>query len=145
MNECTYKNYGELPLMLNVVQVAAVLGISRAGAYELVHGEGFPTAGGQDRPVSGRSRTARAAGGLLSGTDHRPAAGRAPRPAVDRLGCGEHDHLCQQTGEPHQRRTGGQPAQDAQLHPSLSGAFLTSRLLGHGFGHAKNAKIPRHF
>lgn len=28
MNECTYKNYDELPLMLNVVQVAAVLGIS---------------------------------------------------------------------------------------------------------------------
>ena len=43
MNECTYKNYDELPLMLNIVQVAAVLGISRAGAYELVHSEGFPT------------------------------------------------------------------------------------------------------
>lgn len=44
MNECTYKNYDELPLTLNVVQVAAVLlGISRAGAYELVHSEGFPT------------------------------------------------------------------------------------------------------
>ena len=42
MNECTYKNYDELPLTLNVVQVAAVLGISRAGAYELVHSEGFP-------------------------------------------------------------------------------------------------------
>lgn len=42
MNECTYKNYDELPLMLNGVQVAAVLGISRAGAYELVHSEGFP-------------------------------------------------------------------------------------------------------
>lgn len=42
MNECTYKNYDELPLMLNVAQVAAVLGISRAGAYELVHSEGFP-------------------------------------------------------------------------------------------------------
>ena len=42
MNECTYKNFDELPLMLNVVQVAAVLGISRAGAYELVHSEGFP-------------------------------------------------------------------------------------------------------
>ena len=39
MNECTYKNYDELPLMLNVVQV---LGIFRAGAYELVHSEGFP-------------------------------------------------------------------------------------------------------
>lgn len=43
MNESTYKNYDELPLTLNVVQVAAVLGISRAGAYELVHSEGFPT------------------------------------------------------------------------------------------------------
>ena len=43
MNECTYKNCDELPLMLKVVQVAAVLGISRAGAYELVHSEGFPT------------------------------------------------------------------------------------------------------
>ena len=42
MNECTYKSFDELPLMLNVVQVAAVLGISRAGAYELVHSEGFP-------------------------------------------------------------------------------------------------------
>ena len=42
MNKCTYKNYDELPLMLNVVQVASVLGISRAGAYELVHSEGFP-------------------------------------------------------------------------------------------------------
>ena len=42
MNESTYKNYDELSLMLNVVQVAAVLGISRAGAYELVHSEGFP-------------------------------------------------------------------------------------------------------
>ena len=103
MNECTYKNYGELPLMLNVVQVAAVLGISRAGAYELVHSEGFPTAGGQDRPVSGRSRTARAAGGFLSGADHRSAPGRAPRPAVDGLGRGEYDHLCQQAGKPYQR------------------------------------------
>lgn len=43
MNECTYKSFDELPLMLNVVQVAAVLGISRVGAYELVHSEGFPT------------------------------------------------------------------------------------------------------
>ena len=42
MNEGTYKSFDELPLMLNVVQVAAVLGISRAGAYELVHSEGFP-------------------------------------------------------------------------------------------------------
>ena len=37
-----YKSYDELPLMLSVPEVAAVLGISRAGAYELVRGEGFP-------------------------------------------------------------------------------------------------------
>ncbi len=61
------------------------------------------TAGGQDRPVSGRSRTARTVGGILSGANHRPAPGRAPRPAVDGLGRGEHDHLRQQAGEPYQR------------------------------------------
>ena len=32
----------ELPLMLSVAEVAAVLGISRAGAYELAHSDGFP-------------------------------------------------------------------------------------------------------
>ena len=58
MNECTYKNYDELPLMLNVVQVAAVLGISRAGAYELVHSEGFPTLkiGGAEGQAAGMDR-----------------------------------------------------------------------------------------
>ena len=29
MNECTYKSFDELPLMLNVVQVAAVLGTTQ--------------------------------------------------------------------------------------------------------------------
>ena len=29
MNKCTYKNYDELPLMLNIVQVAAVLGTTQ--------------------------------------------------------------------------------------------------------------------
>ncbi len=37
-----YKSYDELPLMLSVPEVAAVLGISRAGAYELVRSAGFP-------------------------------------------------------------------------------------------------------
>ena len=35
-------DYDELPLMLSVTEVAAVLGIPRAGAYELVHGNEFP-------------------------------------------------------------------------------------------------------
>ena len=75
--------------------------MARQGHVELVNMEPFMEV--YDRPVSGRSGTARAAGGLLSGADHRPAAGRAPRPAVDGLGRGEYDYLCQQAGKPHQR------------------------------------------
>ena len=40
--EKQFKNYDELPLMLSVQDVSAVLGISRAGAYELVKSEDFP-------------------------------------------------------------------------------------------------------
>ena len=36
-------SYEQLPLMLNANQLATVLGISRAGAYELMHSKGFPT------------------------------------------------------------------------------------------------------
>ena len=42
MKQAVYKSYDELPLMLSVPEVAAVLGISRAGAYELVKGKDFP-------------------------------------------------------------------------------------------------------
>ena len=37
-----YHNFEELPLMMNMTDVAAVLGISRAGAYKLAHSETFP-------------------------------------------------------------------------------------------------------
>ena len=37
-----YHNFEELPLMMNITDVAAVLGISRAGAYKLAHCEAFP-------------------------------------------------------------------------------------------------------
>lgn len=43
MNQSKYKNYDELPLMLSVPEVASVLGISRAGAYELARSKGFPS------------------------------------------------------------------------------------------------------
>jgi|APSaa5957512622_1039677.scaffolds.fasta_scaffold99639_2 excisionase family DNA binding protein len=36
-------SYDELPIMLNANAVAQTLGISRAGAYELMHSKGFPT------------------------------------------------------------------------------------------------------
>ena len=42
MKKAMFKSYDELPLMLSVPEMAAALGISRAGAYELVRTEGFP-------------------------------------------------------------------------------------------------------
>ena len=42
MKQTVYKSYDELPLMLSVPEVASVLGISRAGAYDLVRSDGFP-------------------------------------------------------------------------------------------------------
>ena len=36
-------SYDQLPLMLNANAIARTLGISRAGAYELMHSKGFPT------------------------------------------------------------------------------------------------------
>ena len=38
-----YKSYDELPLMLSVPEVAIVLGISRAAAYELTRSKDFPS------------------------------------------------------------------------------------------------------
>ena len=43
MNKSSYKTYDALPLMLSVPDVAKVLGISRAGAYELSHSRAFPS------------------------------------------------------------------------------------------------------
>jgi excisionase family DNA binding protein len=42
LKQTAYKSYDDLPLMLSVPEVAAVLGISRAGAYELVRSANFP-------------------------------------------------------------------------------------------------------
>jgi len=36
-------SYDQLPIMLNANTIAQTLGISRAGAYELMHSDGFPT------------------------------------------------------------------------------------------------------
>lgn len=43
MNKSSYKTYDDLPLMLSVPDIARVLGISRAGAYELAHSREFPS------------------------------------------------------------------------------------------------------
>ena len=37
MNQKQYHSLEELPLMMNMADVAAVLGISRVGAYKLTH------------------------------------------------------------------------------------------------------------
>jgi excisionase family DNA binding protein len=37
------RNFEELPAMLTANELAEALGISRAGAYALIHSKGFPT------------------------------------------------------------------------------------------------------
>ena len=36
------KNYDDLPLVLDVLDIRLIMGISRVSAYELVHMPGFP-------------------------------------------------------------------------------------------------------
>ena len=43
MKKVQFKSYDELPLMLSVPEMAAALGISRAGGYDLVRTKGFPS------------------------------------------------------------------------------------------------------
>lgn len=38
-----YTKFEDLPVMLNADLVAQALGISRAGAYQVMHSRGFPT------------------------------------------------------------------------------------------------------
>ena len=42
MVQSKFKSYDELPLFLNAKTVTEILGISVAGAYELLHQEDFP-------------------------------------------------------------------------------------------------------
>ena len=43
MKKSIYKNYEELPLMLNAKQIGEVFGISISSAYELMREDGFPS------------------------------------------------------------------------------------------------------
>lgn len=38
-----FTSHDALPLYLNADQIAQLVGISRAGAYQLMHAKGFPT------------------------------------------------------------------------------------------------------
>ena len=39
----TFRSMDELPVILNAVQLSQALGISKAGAYNLLNSDGFPT------------------------------------------------------------------------------------------------------
>lgn len=42
MLQSSYQSFEQLPVILNMKNVAAVLGISESGAYDLCKAEGFP-------------------------------------------------------------------------------------------------------
>ena len=43
MKKSIYKSYDELPLFLNVKQLADLLGVSDSSVYELIQENGFPS------------------------------------------------------------------------------------------------------
>ena len=43
MKKSAYTSYDELPLVISVPEIAKILGIAVAGAYELVKQPGFPS------------------------------------------------------------------------------------------------------
>ena len=43
MKKSIYKSYEELPLLLNVKQLADLLGVSDSSVYELIQEDGFPS------------------------------------------------------------------------------------------------------
>jgi len=43
LKKSIYKSYDELPLLLNVKQLADLLGVSDSSVYELIQEEGFPS------------------------------------------------------------------------------------------------------
>lgn len=43
MKRSDYKSFNDLPLMLSVQELSAVLGVSRTSAYELTKEKGFPS------------------------------------------------------------------------------------------------------
>ena len=43
MKKSIYKSYDELPLLLNVKQLADLLGVSDSIVYELIQEDGFPS------------------------------------------------------------------------------------------------------
>ena len=43
MKKSIYTRYDELPLLLNVKQLADLLGVSDSSVYELIQGDGFPS------------------------------------------------------------------------------------------------------
>lgn len=58
-NAFSVSSFNDLPLVLNATQLANVLSISRANAYNLLHREDFPTLQIGKRMLVSRDRLAR--------------------------------------------------------------------------------------
>lgn len=101
-------------------------------------------AGREDPTLSDGSGQAGITGSLLPGTDHGTETGRAAGPSLDGPGRGEPNHLHHETGDPHQGRTGGEPAQDPQFHPRPAGLTAGGGVAGGGAQEApgKSLHVP---
>lgn len=71
MKHSTYTSYDDLPLMLSGSEVAAVLGISRAGAYEL-----------DEAAASPRSKSAAGSSCRRTGSSHGSTQTSVPKHTV---------------------------------------------------------------
>ena len=76
MKESTYKNYDELPLFLNAVTVAKVLGIAPSNSYELMHEKDFPALRIGNRIVVPKEAFIRWVEQHTGGTERSAAYGR---------------------------------------------------------------------
>lgn len=63
---------------------------------------------------------------------------------LDGPGCGEQDHLCDETGEPHQGRAGGEPAENTELCADAGDPVAGGRPSGGGTQEAprKSVYVP---
>lgn len=79
----THQNYNDLPLLLSVPEEGKVLGISRAGTYELVRADSFPKARIGNQIMVPRDKFI----AWIDAQTEADARGNTPHPRSNTSGC----------------------------------------------------------